>query len=94
MIYLELLICLMLLIAIYERLYVAVEYLRSIASSTSEVDRQLVAFIHGGYTDGRGAEDHDVELNLKHLDSWGYLGWRVYSNHASWFARNKERSGS
>lgn len=77
-------------------LHTAIDQLQSIAVSTSEIDRQMVAFINGGGDGGNGVEieqqaKENLGLNYHHLCWWGYLGRRLYSNQASLNAQFEKR---
>jgi hypothetical protein len=69
--------------------HLLLEYLRAIAISASDINRQMLAFINGEGKSGKVDEEatRDLKLGYQHLVSWGYLGRRFYSNQASWNAQ-------
>jgi hypothetical protein len=85
-------ICVLLLAYLCYMSHTLLEYLRAIAISASDINRQMIAFINAEGESGKVDDEatRDLSLGYQHLKSWGYLGRRFYSNQASWEAKFKE----
>jgi choline-glycine betaine transporter len=70
------------------------KYLQSIASSLSEMNTQMQAFIEGASSAFElDAKDIKASFVSQHtLYWWAALGRRVYSNHGYWFHEHEEKS--
>jgi hypothetical protein len=89
----ELLVCILLLGVLCERVQAAIKYLTSIASSVSDINTQLIAFIEGAcHPNDLQYDDLSLSLlNRRQLEWWSMFGRRVYQTHSSWFYE-QERS--